>query len=180
MYSLRKPTTSKGVIFSEIDVNERISLKKIVAVSPPVDLARCSDLLGQPHNALYERRFVQELSAMAQLRAKFHGEALLTFPKDLTLRQFDDIYTAPRIGYANVEEYYDKASSKHVLHAIDIPTHILTAEDDPMIDPIPIRDAQRSDAVTIQLTKHGGHLGFISSPGKQGWYWLEQQVLRQL
>ncbi len=155
-------------------------LQKIVAVSPPVDLARCSDMLGQPRNAIYERRFVQELSETAQQRAKLHGEAPPEFPKSLTLRQFDDIYTARRIGYASGDEYYDKASSKHGLHAIDIPTHILSAEDDPMIDPIPIRESKRSEAVTIQLPKHGGHLGFISSPGRQGWYWLERQVFQQL
>ncbi|MFT3880826.1 MAG: alpha/beta fold hydrolase [Gemmatales bacterium] len=155
-------------------------LQKIVAVSPPVDLARCSDMLGQRHNAIYERRFVQELTEMAQQRAKLHGEATPVFPKGLTLRQFDDVYTSRRIGYANGDEYYDKASSRHVLHAIDIPTHILSAEDDPMIDPVPIRDTKRSEAVTIQMPKYGGHLGFISSPGKQGWYWLERQVFQQL
>lgn len=156
------------------------ALHKIVAVSPPVDLARCSDMLGQKHNAIYERRFVQELSDMAQQRAKMHGEKPPQFPTGLTLRQFDDIYTSRRIGYANVDEYYDRASSKHVLHAIDIPTHILSAEDDPMIDPVPIRESMRSEAVTIQMPQYGGHLGFISLPGKQGWYWLERQVIDQL
>lgn len=155
-------------------------LQKIVAVSPPVDLARCSDMLGQPHNAIYERRFVQELTDMANQRAKLHGETPPVFPKTMTLRQFDDLYTARRIGYTSGDEYYDKASSKHGLHAIDIPTHILSAEDDPMIDPVPIRDSKRSEAVTIQMPKYGGHLGFISSPGKQGWYWLERQVSQQL
>lgn len=155
-------------------------LQKIVAVSPPVDLARCSDMLGQRHNAVYERRFVQELTEMAQQRAELHGELPPVFPKGLTLRQFDDVYTSRRIGYANGDEYYDKASSRHVLHAIDIPTHILSAEDDPMIDPMPIRESKRSEAVTIQMPRFGGHLGFISSPGKQGWYWLERQVFKQL
>lgn len=164
----------------EVRQSEVPLLRKVVAVSPPVDLSRCSNLLGQKHNAIYERRFVQELSEMAQQRARLHGETPPQFQPGLTLRQFDDVYTSRRIGYANVDEYYQHASSVHVLYAIDIPTHILSAEDDPMIDPVPIREARRSDAVTIQLPRHGGHLGFISSPGRGGWYWLERQVFQQL
>ena len=153
-------------------------LRQIIGVSPPVDLERSSQMLREPRNALYERKFVQELTEMAQKRASLHGEPTPVFPTPLSLRQFDDLYTAPRSGYANVEDYYHRASSKHVLHSIDIPTHIISAEDDPMIDPTPIRDAKRSPTVTLQLTRFGGHLGYVSPPGRTTW--LEEQIVQQL
>ncbi|MBL8822979.1 MAG: alpha/beta fold hydrolase [Planctomycetia bacterium] len=164
----------------EVEQQQFPQLKKIYAVSPPVDLEKCSQLLSLPKNAVYEKRFVAELIEMAQQRARFHQQQLPELSRSLTLRQFDDIYTAPSIGYSGVEEYYEKASSRHVLSRITIPTHILSAEDDPMIDPIPIRESPRSRSVTIQLTPFGGHLGFISRPGKGGWYWLEKQLLQQI
>jgi predicted alpha/beta-fold hydrolase len=156
------------------------TLKKIIAVSPPVDLERCSTLLGQPHNKLYEKRFVQELSDYAIQRARLHHEPALVFPPGMKLREFDDIYTAPRVGYGTVGNYYSQASTAPLLHRIEIPTHILSSEDDPMIDPEPIRNSPRSAAVSVQLTSHGGHLGYVSRLQKGTWCWMEQYVVSQL
>jgi predicted alpha/beta-fold hydrolase len=155
-------------------------LQQIVAVSPPVHLERCAGMLGEPRNAMYEKRFVTELSAMARDRAKLHGETIPTFSPMLKLREFDDVYTAPRVGYRDVADYYHRASTHEDLHRIEIPTHILSAEDDPMIDPVPIRQASRSDAVSVHLTPHGGHLGFLCRPRHGGWCWMERYVLRLL
>lgn len=164
----------------EIKQHDIPSLRKIVAVSPPADLERCSSLLGLPRNALYEKRFVQELSDLAKQRAQAHGEPAPVFPAGMKLREFDNLYTAPRVGYGTVENYYAQASSAQLLHKIDIPTHILSAEDDPMIDPEPIRHSPRSEAVSVYLTKHGGHLGYVSRLQQGTWCWLEQYVVRQL
>lgn len=154
-------------------------LRKIVSVSPPVDLERSSQMLAQPGNAVYEKRFVKELVEMAQERAKLHSQELPPFPEGLKLREFDDIYTAPRSGYDGVADYYHRASSKLHLRTIEIPTHIISAVDDPMIDAKAIEEAERSPVVTLQLTQYGGHLGFISSPRRAGLCWLEQQVVQQ-
>jgi len=165
---------------AEVKQQDIPQLRKIVAVSPPTDLERCSSLLGLPRNALYEKRFVQELSDLARQRALAHGEPAPVFPAGMKLREFDNLYTAPRVGYGTVENYYALASSAPLFHQIDIPTHILSAEDDPMIDAEPIRDSPRSEAVSIHLTKHGGHLGYVSRLQKGTWCWLEQYVVRQL
>lgn len=164
----------------ETEQNAFPMLRKIVSVSPPVDLERSSQMLAQPGNAVYEKRFVKELIEMAQERAQMHKQELPLFPAGLKLREFDDIYTAPRSGYLNVADYYHRASSKSLLGKIEIPTHIISAVDDPMIDPFAIETAERSSAVSLQLTRYGGHLGFISSPRQNGWCWLEGQVAQQL
>ncbi|HMO37403.1 MAG TPA: alpha/beta fold hydrolase [Gemmatales bacterium] len=165
---------------AEVEQQQFPLLRKVVAISPPADLHRCSSLLGMPENAVYEKRFVQELCASAVSRAKIHHEPIPSFPKNLKLREFDDIYTAPRVGYGNVENYYAQASSAQLFHRIDIPTYILSAEDDPMIDAKPILEAKRSDAVTLHITKYGGHLGYISRLSQGTWCWLEQYVVKQI
>jgi predicted alpha/beta-fold hydrolase len=157
-----------------------LPLRHIVAVSPPAHLERSASMLAEPRNALYEKRFVAELKTLAEQRARQHGETPPTFPKKLKLREFDDLYTAPRVGYRDVADYYARASSLPFLHQVEIPTHILSAEDDPMIDPATIREAIRSPSVSIHLTPHGGHLGFLSTPRHGGWCWMEKYIVRML
>lgn len=156
------------------------ALEQVLAVAPPVDLQHCSSLLDQPQNALYERRFVRELTGLARARAACHGETLPPFRRGLKLKDFDHEYTAPRVGYASAAEYYAKASSLPLLGAIRLPTHILAAADDPFVDAGPLRDAKLPPAVRLQITAHGGHLGYVTRPRHGGWCWLEREVVRRL
>ena len=50
-----------------------------------------------------------------------------------TLREFDDVVTAPVHGFAGVDDYYTRASSKPWLTAIRVPTLLLNARDDPFL-----------------------------------------------
>jgi predicted alpha/beta-fold hydrolase len=156
------------------------ALGKILAVAPPVDLQHCSNLLELPHNAMYQRTFVTELTRLARLRAREHGETLHAFPKKMKLSEFDHEYTAPRVGYASVTEYYARASSLPLLGAIRVPTHILAAADDPFVAAEPLLQAKPSSAVRLQVTQHGGHLGYVARPRRGGWCWLEREVVRHL
>jgi len=164
----------------EITPTEVPALEKVLAVAPPVDLQHCSNLLDQPHNALYERKFVKELTLLARQRAGCHGEALPPFRRGLKLREFDHEYTAPRVGYASAAEYYAKASSLPLLGAIRVSTHILAAADDPFVDAGPLQQATLPRVVRLQITTHGGHLGYVTRPRHGGWCWLEREAVRRL
>ena len=50
-----------------------------------------------------------------------------------TLREFDDVVTAPVHGFEGVDDYYTRASSKPWLKAIRVPTLLLNANDDPFL-----------------------------------------------
>jgi uncharacterized protein len=164
----------------ETPPHELPELQQVLAVAPPIDLQRCSDLLNHPHNALYQRTFVRDLTGLAQQRARHHGGDAPNYRTDLRLCDFDDAYTAPQLGYGSCAEYYTAASSLPVLGGIRIPTHILAAEDDPIIDAACLRNAQVSPAVRLQMTRHGGHLGYVTRPRHGGWCWLEREILRRL
>ncbi len=155
-------------------------LEKVMAIAPPVDLQHCCDLLKEKQNARYERLFVNELQTLARLRAGRFGESLPVYASSMRLSEFDDQYTAPRCGFADAGDYYRKASSLPLLGAIRIPTHILTAEDDPFVDARLVKQAQLAEHIQLHLTRYGGHLGYISRPGKGGWCWLERFVVDQL
>ena len=109
-------------------------LTRVGVISPPIDLKRCSDLLALRRNRIYEQMFLRELVADALERHRlFPIEKPLCFPPRMTVRLFDDLYTAPRGGFSDAVEYYRRSSSAPFISRIEIPTLILTARDDPFI-----------------------------------------------
>ncbi len=50
-----------------------------------------------------------------------------------TLREFDNVVTAPLHGFRDTDDYWTRASSKPLLGQIAVPTLILNARDDPFL-----------------------------------------------
>jgi predicted alpha/beta-fold hydrolase len=145
------------------------------AVSAPLDLAGGGIALGSGFNQLYARNFLHTmrpkcLAKLEQFPRLFDREKLL---QARDLYAFDNIVTAPLHGYRNTEDYWDRASAKHVLGDITVPTLVLNARNDPFLPPqyLPLRAAPSVDLV---YPEQGGHVGFpatraIGPAGLLGW-----------
>ena len=104
----------------------------------------------------------------------------LDAPKAMrTLKDFDNLYTAPVHGYLNAEDYYNKNSPIKHLERINIPLKILNALNDTFLSKtcIPIDLAQRSKNIYLEAPKHGGHVGFCNSKGA---YYNEKRIAQFL
>ena len=155
------------------------ALRSVAAVAPPIDLIRCSELLAR--HTFYDAFFVHLLtSQVAQHQRYFPDLPKVVFPRRMNLRQFDDLYTAPRWGYADALDYYRRASALLCIPAIRIPTYILTARDDPFIAVEPFETLSAPPAVELHITAHGGHLGFLGADGVGGIRWAETQLVHWL
>jgi uncharacterized protein len=99
-----------------------------------------------------------------------------TFPRDPTLRQFDDLYTAPRGGFADALDYYRRSSSCPLIPRIELPTLLMTARDDPFIAVKPFQELPAKDNVEVRIEERGGHLGFLGRDGQGGVRWAEPQL----
>lgn len=153
-------------------------LRRVIAMGPPIDLVRCSELLAQPRNRMYELNFLRDLIAQARQRQKlFPDLPPLRFPLRMTMRLFDDLYTAPRSGYADATEYYRRASAGPLIERIPVPTFILTARDDPFIAVEPFEQIKAPEHVTVRILRHGGHVGFLGWDGNGGFRWAEQRIV---
>src|SRR5262245_55870910 len=98
-------------------------LARVAAIAPPIDLARCAELLVLPRNRMYERRFLEGLVRDAEARqALFPDLPPLLLPRPLTVILFDEHYTAPRNGFSSAQDYYRKASSFPLIPRIRVPT----------------------------------------------------------
>jgi predicted alpha/beta-fold hydrolase len=157
------------------------NLTRVATVAPPVDLEACMALLTHPRNRVYERHFVGELIAEARRRARlFPDPPLPTFSRRASLREFDDLYTAPRGGFRDAAEYYARSSSNQFVPRIRVPTLVLAARDDPFVCPAAIERLSCPPAVDVRLTDHGGHVGFLGADGFGGFCWGERAVARWL
>jgi uncharacterized protein len=153
-------------------------LERVVALGPPIDLHRCCALMSLPRNRQYESYFLGGLLRDARLRHRcFPDLPPLHLPRRLTMRIFDDLYTAPTCGFKDALDYYTRASALPVIPKINVPTLIITARDDPFIAVEPIESLARSDFMSVQILTHGGHLGFLGWDGKGGVRWAERRVV---
>lgn len=158
------------------------NLDSVVAVSPPLDLEAASRSMGLPENRVFARFFLSYLLKDVQLMQKlFPDVEKFEFPKDLSIRQFDEIYTTRTGGFKNALDYYRKCSSIHFVPEIKIPTLILSSMDDPVVDGRVLMNVPHSSNLDVLLTEHGGHVGFL------GWgttydeiRWSDQAVARWL
>jgi predicted alpha/beta-fold hydrolase len=157
-------------------------LKAVCAVSPTLELASCMDLLERPSNLIYELHFVLDLKRRMRNKARLfpHLYDVRGLRNLWSLRRFDDRYTAPHNGYRDAADYYHRAAALRVAAKIRVPTLLITSEDDPFIAVEPFRDpaVTTNPAISVVITRHGGHCGFVERPsnGYDG-YWAEQAVV---
>jgi uncharacterized protein len=156
-------------------------------VSPACDLAISADRLHKWANAIYEWWF------LISLRKSFRRKSELWpgryDPKLLknvrSVRDFDEHITARYMGFTGADDYYDKASSSHVLDRIAVPTLVIHSDDDPFI--LMSAESQRklteNPNVTFLHTRHGGHCAFIGEPDANGCddgRWAERKIVEFL
>lgn len=165
------------------EMGANAGLQAAIAVSIPFQLQECARKLERGFSVIYGRYLVNKLKA--SYRSKF-SQILSPLAVDLdtlkTLFTFDDQITAPLNGFAGAEDYYSHSSSRQFLQRIETPTLIIHSQDDPFMYPTTVpTEAMLSDSVTLELTTHGGHVGFVA--GRVPWradYWLERRMIEWL
>ena len=158
-----------------------VALRSAVAISPPLDLAACTDTLERPSNWAYQRYFMLKLRRdYRSIQRKSGGRyapALEKGPR--TVREYDDTITAPYGGWKSSADYYARSSAGPHLRRIDRPTLVLAAEDDPMI---PIASVTRwplpaDGTVRLESLRTGGHVGFVAGTAAPGRFWAAERAL---
>ncbi len=158
------------------------ALRAVCAVSPVIELSQCVDALERRSNIVYQWNFVKDLKArMRRKEAHFPGAfAYDRLPSIRTVREFDEVYTAPHFGFAHAEDYYHRASAMRVAGRIRVPTLIISARNDPFVPASMFDDpaVRGNPRITIEVTEYGGHCGFVSasSAGDDG-YWAEGAIV---
>jgi len=155
-------------------------LDAAAAVSVPYSLHHAAERLDRGLSRIYQahllRRLKQAVASRRELLAPLVDvDAVLA---SRSFREFDDRLTAPLYGFRDAGDYYTRASALPQLRDITAPTLLVHAEDDPFVYPhtVPAAD-ELSEAVILELTRHGGHVGFVSNRRGSARYWHEPRVL---
>jgi predicted alpha/beta-fold hydrolase len=152
-----------------------------VSVSAPLDLTAGGSALSSGLNMIYTNRFLQTLkpkclAKLAQYPRLFDRDRMLA-ARDLY--EFDNVVTAPLHGFRDTDDYWHRASSKHVLSDIVVPTLVLNARNDPFM---PARHLPRkaSGSVILEYPSQGGHVGFATGRPPGSLDWLPRRIVRFL
>ncbi|HJQ70110.1 MAG TPA: alpha/beta fold hydrolase [Blastocatellia bacterium] len=156
-------------------------LRGVVAVSPSLHLPSCADAIELRSNYIYQLRFLMSLRGRMKRKASLFPGRFDTTPLRgiRTIREFDNIYTAPHAGYRDAAEYYERASALPYVKQISIPSLIIHAKDDPFIPFAPFegREIAENPNVLLLAPERGGHVGFFSAGEGEERYWAEVRLI---
>ena len=162
----------------------RAIVESAVVVSAPLDLMAAGEALGRGVNRiLYSRHFLATLKANALGRLQRHPGLFdaAAVRRARTLRDFDNVVTAPLHGFRDTDDYWTRASAKPHLREIRVPTLVLNARDDPFLPEAALpTEREVSEAVKLELPPHGGHVGFVTGPFPGRIDWLALRILHFL
>ena len=158
-----------------------LSLFRAVAVCPPIDLLHCVEKLaetriGQQYDWYFARQLMNHIADSPLWREDLPIAKMKRLPRRII--DFDELYTAPASGFQSARDYYSAASAKPFVSQIRVHTAVLVAEDDPLVSSEPWLSTQVPHNVSLCVTKHGGHLGFLSrrGPDSDG-RWMDARVV---
>lgn len=148
------------------------------AISAPLDLAAGGAALSGGLNMIYTRIFLQTLRPkclrkLEQFPGLFDRKAMLA---SRNLFEFDNVVTAPLHGYRDTDDYWDRASARHILHDITVPALVLNAKNDPFL-PARHLPSSAASAVTLDFPDQGGHVGFATGALPGALDWLPRRIL---
>ncbi len=153
-------------------------IRACVAFSAPTDLEAGANILDQPGNIIYKKRFLKNLKIkLEQKNEQYPGAInLAAFSTIKAWRDFDELYSAPMNQYKNAAAFYQDASAKNFMPGIRIPTLLIQAKNDPILpkECYPVDLCRQLKNVFLEIPDHGGHVGFWR-PGER-YSWSERRA----
>jgi len=143
---------------------EEPTVDALCALSAPLDLAACGDAIDSGLNQrIYGQYFLGTMKEKAREKARqFPGLFDLgAVARAMTLREFDDHFTAPVHGFKDVVDYWSRASSGPRLGAVPLRALVINALNDPLVPASSLPSAEDcSPSITLWRPRDGGHVGF--------------------
>lgn len=151
-------------------------LDAAAAMSVPYDLAAgCAELEKGGMARAYTRYFMRSLQAKLTAKAEaLQGHVDVEAARRVrSIRDFDEVVTAPLNGFDDASDYYRRSSSKGFLEHVRVPTLLLHAVDDPFLPAfaIPSEEVATNPDLHMALSDRGGHVGFVQGTPNRPVFW---------
>jgi predicted alpha/beta-fold hydrolase len=143
----------------------------VFAVCPPVSpVAAMSAIEAAP--AIYEYYFLKKWRSSLKRKQSVFPQADLFSEDELrgSIRELTRSMVLRHTDFGTLENYLNGyALTGDALAGLEVPTTILTAEDDPIIPVADFRHLQLAPATELVIVPHGGHCGFIRDASLHSW-----------
>ncbi|MBL8755856.1 MAG: alpha/beta fold hydrolase [Planctomycetes bacterium] len=153
------------------------------AISPPYDLGSCGHRCDTRLGGVLARHFLRTMIPKAIAKERRHPGAFdpAAVRRCRTFRAFDELVTVPVFGFRDVDHFYSSQGCGQFLPAIRRPALLVSALDDPLVDPaaVPHAAVAASGFLHARFSKRGGHVAFVA--GGAPWRprrWAEAQALQ--
>ncbi|HEX5277016.1 MAG TPA: hydrolase [Fluviicoccus sp.] len=159
-----------------------------IAVSVPLDLARCADRMDRGLSRAYRKHLLDGMGELWRAKIRFFRQTGRMEEARLLLKhvgsgrfrsfwEFDQQVMAPLHGFTDVHDYYRSCAPNRFLSGIRAPTLIIHSTDDPFMDPGVVPGTEHlSAAIHFELAGRGGHVGFIGGSLRRPVYYLEERI----
>ena len=144
-----------------------------VSISAPIEPAQAAFRFMEPRNAIYHywllRQTKKDTIAPGAHLSPSEREGV---ERSRTIYEFDELFVAPRNGFAGADDYYARTAGARMVERIGVPALLIHARDDPWIPPTPYEELMRiaPSNVEIALTETGGHVGFHGRGHAEPWH----------
>ncbi len=148
-----------------------IHLDRVVGVCPALNPVKTMKALEQGW-WLYEKYFVRKWKRSLKRKLDHYPE--LGYRDDLlklnSLREMNAFFVPRYTEFPDAETYLMAyAIIGDALSELQVPSHIITSSDDPMIPAEDLAQLAQSENLTVEQTPYGGHCGFVNNFKLDSW-----------
>jgi len=142
-----------------------LDIGHVVAVNPVIDPAAAMLAMEQGIH-FYERYFERKWSRSLRIKKEcfpgLYGEE--TWHEIRGLRERTHYLATRHAGFESAEAYFEGYSiAGDRLAALQVPSTLLTSEDDPVVPVADFRDLPANPVLELIISPYGGHCGFLKN-----------------
>lgn len=134
----------------------------LITVCAPLRLKDASINMNNGLNRVYQADFLMGLLKMIKIKKGADFLRSTKLGPFSTMYDFDHSFVAQEAGLSSAEEYYRMTSSFEHVPRVQIPHHMIVAEDDPIVNVGAYLQFKPNALGKLYRFSEGGHLGFMS------------------
>lgn len=157
--------------------NREIELHKVVAICPLLNPVKTMASLEQGlfvYHDYFHKKWRRSLKKKLRYYPQLaYGEQLTQLK---TLQAMNEFFVPNFTSFDSPQSYLSAyAITGDVLHNICVPSHIISAEDDPVVLSKDLDKLAVHPKLTVELTRYGGHCGFLQNYRLHSW--VDQRLI---
>lgn len=149
-----------------------VNLLAAATVSAPIQPLDACRRLMHLRNAPYHRWLLGRMKKDVLTSAALSDGERHRIKTARSVYEFDDRWVAPRNGFSDALDYYSRTAGSRYVPAIQTPTLMIHAMNDPWIPVAPYFEVAKSAPphVSVRIASGGGHVGFHERGQADTWH----------